>query len=281
MTENNLQCLDISSKKDSHRRIAIFPEFLSDTNISILEEHLGELVQYVSQDHAYQIFLQASREDKTSEMKNKSSSTKNIKDDIDSPQFSPLTNVGGVGEEKSPAFSPIKTVLSNWDDMDGYEESPKFSPIKNDDKMVETKHSKDVINKSVDDEALLLDLSDEDSETIGENLGNHKIDILEKELKQSLRTEEILKLHFRIAEAVKKNLNKYYKQKTNNSKKFVIKDKVEFSTLAKEFSDEFRHSIKKRYFHDKNTLKGITFTELDSTCIRNKIEYHFKKMSPH
>ena len=176
MTENNLQCLDISSKNDSHRRIAIFPEFLSDTNISILEEHLGELVQYVSQDHAYQIFLQASREDKTSEMKNKSSSTKNIKDDIDSPQFSPLKNVG-VSEEKSPPFSPIKTVLSNLDNMDGYKESSKFSPIKNDDKMVETKHSKDVINKSVDDEALLLDLSDEDSETIGENLANHKMDI--------------------------------------------------------------------------------------------------------
>ena len=271
-----LKRTDISSKKDSHRRIAIFPEFLSDTNVSILEEHFGDLVQYVSQDHAYQIFLQSSRENKTPENEKKTSLTKNVKDDIESPQFSPLKNVGGVTEEKSPAFSPIKTVLSNLDNMDGYEESPKFSPIKNDDKMEENKHSKDV-----DDEALLLDLSDEDSETLGDNLGNDKIDSLEKELKQSLKTEEILKLHFRIAEAVKKNLNKYYKQKTNNSKKYVIKDKVEFSTLAKEFSDEFRDSIKKRYFHDKKTLKGIIFTEIDNTCIKNKIEYHFKKMSLH
>ena len=57
MSDRNISFLDIVSKDDSERRLSIFPEFLSETDIGIIEDNLGELVQYVSQDHAYEIFL--------------------------------------------------------------------------------------------------------------------------------------------------------------------------------------------------------------------------------
>ena len=195
MTDRNNSFLDITSKDNSQRRLSIFPEFLSDTNIAIIEENLGELLQHVSQDHAYQIFLDSSpkRKNTTSKgnkNKQKKAKIENDKDDVKSPEFSPI-KTKLVREEQhspinsqstdddveSPKFSPIKTDFdgkseamnssindTQLSDAFEEEESPTFSPIKS--------SRVDVVQAPIteeDDEALLVDLSDEDILT-----GGHK-----------------------------------------------------------------------------------------------------------
>ena len=328
MTDRNNSFLDITSKDNSQRRLSIFPEFLSDTNIAIIEENLGELLQHVSQDHAYQIFLDSTSKRKNitskgNKHKQKKAKIENDKDDVESPKFSPiktkliqesepliLTANLGVDVE-SPSFSPVKTLSSeeqhsptNSPNTDDDVESPKFSPIKPDfDGKSEVMNSSinntqlsdafeeeesptfspakssgvDVVQAPIadeDDEALLVDLSDEDILTEG----NKNEKDLSEIFQYYQNSEEIVKLHFQIAEAVKKNLYKYYKLKTNNSGKYVINDEAEFATFAKEFSHKLRESIKKRYYLDNNTLKGINFSDLDETFVKNKIKFHFKRI---
>ena len=142
-----------------------------------------------------------------------------------------------------------------------------------------SKHTETDTNGHVEDEALLLDLSDEDNGTVCETLEKEEIlKSAEQEIKKTLKADEILKLHFEITETVKKYLHRYYKQKLHNSNKYVIKDKAEFSFLAKDFCDKFRDDIKKRYFVDRKTLKGIAFKDLDNTYIKNKIGLHFNNL---
>jgi len=338
MTDRDQSFLDIASRDNSQRRLSIFPEFLSDINIGIIEKNLGELLQHVSQDHAYEIFLHSTckRKNTTTKVnkhKQKKVKTDDDKEDLESPQFSPIKTktfeesnqliLSATVDVESPIFSPIKTALieeqnshinsPNTDEEDV--ESPKFSPIKTDfdrkSEVIVSPKNKAPLSETFkevssprfspmksspseavqgpnadkktddDDEALLVDLSDEDIEPGGnKNISEEDLsEMLQKEKTKYQNSKEIVKLHYQIAEAVKKNLYKYYKPKNNNAGKYVINDEGEFASLAKEFSHQLRESIKKRYYLDNNTLKGIQFSDLDETFVKNKIKFHFKKMS--
>jgi len=98
--------------------------------------------------------------------------------------------------------------------------------------------------------------------------------------KEKSVSEEVDRLHRKVANKVMKSLNKYYpgaEEFDPNNHKIGSPD--EYTRLAKQFSHQLRRKIKESYEAYNSTLEGIQLTGDHEQFIRTEVESHFENVS--
>ena len=90
-------------------------------------------------------------------------------------------------------------------------------------------------------------------------------------------SEEVDRLHKKVATKVMKYLNKYYPGAEEfEPAEHKISSPEEYSSLAKEFSHKLRQQIKESYELYHSTLEGIVLTGDNEQSIRTEVESYFE-----
>ena len=90
-------------------------------------------------------------------------------------------------------------------------------------------------------------------------------------------SEEVDRLHRKVANKVMKSLNKYYPGADEfDPYQHKIGSPEEYSRLAKQFSHRLRKNIKESYEAYNSTLDGIELTGDHEQTIRTEVDSHFE-----
>jgi len=88
--------------------------------------------------------------------------------------------------------------------------------------------------------------------------------------------EEVLRLNKKVADTVKKRLNRYYAPlEDTEPENAKIASEHDYTKLAKKFSHDLREQIKDTYFQFNRCLLGIKLTEDNKALINTVIDMHF------